>query len=106
MDLDELMRLHAERDTLQNKVYDLEHVIQHWEVDAEGLKDDLNELHAAADKLVQLCDASEAAGEWTQETDDAREELRTVLAHLKLCAAYESESVPKAAAVDTPQESK
>lgn len=37
----EIDKLTAERDTLQNEVYDLKHVIQHWEVDCDGLKDEL-----------------------------------------------------------------
>lgn len=43
----------------------------------------LRELYDAAEKLVRLCDESEAAGEWTAETDAAREELRAVLAKVK-----------------------
>lgn len=39
----------AERDTLQNKVYDLEHVIQHWETDSEGWKDFLEQLEELAE---------------------------------------------------------
>jgi chromosome segregation ATPase len=44
----QLRELTAERDTLQNKVYELEHTIQHWEVDYEGLKDDLDALREEA----------------------------------------------------------
>jgi hypothetical protein len=77
----QVKRLTAERDTLQNEVYDLKHVIQHWEVDAEGLKDDLTELREAALALLPstlLSQPDYAAIEWRR-----IEALRVVLAKLK-----------------------
>lgn len=55
-DVATIEQLEAERDTLQNKVYELEHTIQHWETDYKYWKDDVQELTAERDALREIVD--------------------------------------------------
>lgn len=55
-DVATIEQLTAERDTLQNRVYELEHTIQHWETDYKYWKDDVPELTAERDALREIVD--------------------------------------------------